>query len=101
MRAVVFSTRAAEWRGRGFLSWKSVSNPVSCSVTRVIRNRAGLYLKSDDSWTVYFREARTFESIDSAVELKKGLGLQQVEMVFVMGNSPSPRDRIFQIPDLG
>jgi hypothetical protein len=58
-------------------------------MTRVIRNQSGQYLKRSGEWSANFSEADIFPDTDSAIRIKNKFHLQSVELVLVMGASPS------------
>ena len=57
---------------------------------RVIRNRVGSYFK-DGEWTDQFPAAEKFSNVADVVAAKKRLGLQEVDLVLIIHDQPSPK----------
>ena len=72
---------------------------VSFTVTRVIRNPAGMFLRNGEGWTADFVEAARFEDdeISSVFELIEKLRLGKFDVVVVMGKVPSSSDTVFHV----
>jgi hypothetical protein len=69
-------------------------------MSRVIRNRAGFYLKRGGAWTRQFKEAEKFASLQSAIARKDRLHLVRVDLVLVPQAAPSRYDVVFPLMDL-
>jgi hypothetical protein len=69
-------------------------------MTRVIRNRAGFYLKQGGAWTAHFKEAEKFASLRAVIAKKDQLHLVRVDLVLVSRAVPSWCDVIFPLMDL-
>ena len=58
-------------------------------MTRVIRNREGLYFKSGGAWTTYFEEAQKFNDAQTAINASLEFRLTHVDLVLVVRDQPS------------
>jgi hypothetical protein len=60
-------------------------------VKRVIRNRAGLYLKADGTWTKDLEQAVCFSGFKAVISEKERLSLKEVDLVLLIKSTPSPK----------
>ena len=56
---------------------------------KVIRNQAGLYLKSDGTWTNDWKEAKYFKEVQAAISEIQRCRLGTVEYVFIFDDLES------------
>jgi hypothetical protein len=57
---------------------------------RVIRNRAGFYLKADGTWTADWEQGADFRGTIAVISAEESLCLKEVSMVLIIEDSPSP-----------
>jgi hypothetical protein len=69
---------------------------------RLIRKtNAEDFLKADGTWTKDFAEARDFPNILAASKFQQQNALVGVELLLVVGDSPSAQDSVFRLPPEG
>jgi len=61
-------------------------------VTKVIRSRAGLYLKGDGTWTASFQEAERFDDLRAVFAAKERFNIEKAELILVMHQEVSQYD---------
>ena len=71
----------------------------SNTVTKGIRNKGGLFLKQDGTWTVQFEEAEKFNDLNSVFAAKLQFHIENADLVLVMDdhNPPSKYDVILPL----
>jgi hypothetical protein len=67
---------------------------------RVIRNRAGHYLKADGEWSEKFDEAECFDNATAVINARMRFRLTKVEMLLVVGARPSKLDVVVPMSDV-
>jgi hypothetical protein len=61
-------------------------------VKRVIKNRrTGFYLKEDSTWTPHWEQGLDFRGIIAVLSTKERLHLKEVDMVLIVGDTPSAK----------
>ena len=58
-------------------------------VTKVIRNREGLYFKLGGGWTAYFEAAGKFPDTKDVIDTVRRFDLPEVDLVIVVSDKPS------------
>jgi len=59
---------------------------------RIVRHKTTRqYLSDDGTWATHYRSARDFENVESAIFEVQKLKLKNVELVLVMGKTPSDK----------
>ena len=58
-------------------------------MTKVIRNREGLYLREDGTWTAEFQEAKIFQSLNNVFAAKLRFQIENAYLVLVVNEEPS------------
>jgi hypothetical protein len=61
---------------------------------RVIRNRYGLYLVAEGTWTKFSKEVQCFPDIQSALLVKERYGLKYADIVLLLDDKPSTRREV-------